>query len=67
MSVGENLSTYQNMQTLESKTARGLDDILNSIKMPFTIVSRYYGGGKHFCTITSIRPIKLIKRVKGGK
>ena len=60
MSVGENLSNFKNVQSFESKTSRGIDDIMNQIRMPYRIVAQYSDGKKHFLRIASARKIKLI-------
>ena len=57
--VGDNLSNYKNVQTLESKTAQGLDNIMNSIRLPYKIIQRYASGGKHFLTIATARPMRI--------
>ena len=57
--LGENLSTYRNVQTFESLTAQGIDNIQNSIRVPYRILARYGVGKKHFLTISTTKKIKV--------
>lgn len=60
-SLGDNLSFYQCLEFFEASTPDKLKSILDSIRIPFKIVSMYSIGGKHIVWVNSERKIKKVK------
>lgn len=63
---GVNLSNYQNLQVITSKTPEGLLAQLEQVRIRFQIVSIYAQSGTHFAWINPQRKIKIEKQIKKG-
>lgn len=61
MELGDNLTTYPNLETLSAKTAESLRALLVQIRLPYKILSVWSDGKKHYCLLTSSRKLKIIK------
>lgn len=59
-SFGDNLSRYQNLEVVSSTDPEELRDMLKSLKLPFTIISMYSTGSRHYAWINSSHKIKKV-------
>lgn len=59
--LGDNLSTYPNLDVLTASTAEELLAQLKQIRLPYKLVSIYGLGSKHFAWVSLTQPIKKIK------
>lgn len=57
--VGDNLSSYPNLDFLIAPDQKRLKEILDSIRLPFKIVAIYHDGKNHCAWVSLTR--KLIK------
>jgi len=64
MSLGDNLSHHKNLQVLSASTATELEGLLRSITLPFSLLSIYAQGTRHFAWIVPSRPIKVVRKKK---
>jgi len=64
--VGDNLTSYPNLDFIEGKSPQELKDLLTQIRLPHKIISIYAMGTRHIAWITISRPIKKINN-KGEK
>ena len=67
MSVGDNLSSYPNLEFLESSDALELKNQMDQIRLPYKIISIYALGGRHYAWVSLTRPIQkvLVNEEKG--
>jgi hypothetical protein len=63
--LGDNLSSYQNLDFITGSSPDELKLILSQIKVPFTIIAIYSQSGNHVAWINPSQ--KLIKKTKKGK
>ena len=70
-SLGENLSSYQNLEFFSGKSPEELKKQLEQIRLPYQILSIYAVGGAHVAWVNLTRPVKKIlptvKKFKKGK
>ena len=61
--VGDNLTSYPNLEVLSALGAQKLKEQLLQIRLPYNIIAMYAVGDMHFCWITTNHPVtKVIKR-----
>lgn len=61
MELGDNLTSYPNLETLSADTGEGLRDLLVQIRLPFKVLQVWSDGKQHFCLITTSRKLRLVK------
>ena len=59
---GDNLTSYPNLDYINAPSLRGLKETLDSIRLPFKIISIYFDGKNHCAWLSLTR--KLIKTNK---
>ena len=62
--IGENLTTYPNLEVISAKTAEGLQSSLKAIRIPHKIITIYGEGGRHYAWVQFSRPVKIKKQEK---
>jgi len=68
MQLGDNLSHHKNLQVITASTASELATVLRDIQLPFSIISIYAQGARHYAWIVPSRPVKIVpKRVPKPK
>jgi len=63
--LGENLTSYPNLNFLLSESLEGLRHDLSQIRLPHKILSFYFDGKNHVAWVSTTRPLK--KSNKGVK
>ncbi len=62
--VGDNLSSYPNIEFLTADSPEGLKRQLDQITLPYRIVSIYSQGVKHVAWLSLTAPIKKVTKQK---
>jgi len=62
MEVGDNLSSYPNLNFLEGKSPQDLKEQLDQIRLPYKIISIYMAGSRHIAWVSLTKQIKKIKQ-----
>ena len=60
--LGDNLTTYPNLECLVSGSSEELLNQLNQIKLPYNIISIYGLNGKHYAWLSLTQKIRKIKK-----
>lgn len=59
--VGDNLSTYPNLDFLEADSPTELKSQLDQIRLPFKIIAMYSTGRRHYAWVSLTKPIQKKK------
>lgn len=59
--IGDNLSSYPNLDFLEADNPKDLKVQLDQIRLPFKIISMYSTGRRHYAWVSLTKPIQKKK------
>lgn len=63
-SIGDNLTSYPNLDFLEANGPVQLKEQLDQIRLPYKIIAIYAAGSRHYAWVTLTKPITKVKKKK---